>query len=153
GDVLYNNFKVGGDTQAAHRAIEISDVGVVGVSSIYLKGNVVPSGIDVVNGDDSNLKSSPHFTNNDYGFAPITNIGQVESHVLANAGAFPRDAVDNRLISEYKSGKGKTIFNESEAGGYPNIKGGTAPKDTDNDGMPDEWESSNGLNPNVADAA
>ena len=151
GDVLYNRFKVGDDTQASHRAIEISDVGVVGVSSIYLKGNVVPSGIDVVNGDDSNLKSSPHFSNSDYGFVPMTDIAQVESHVLSNAGAFPRDAVDNRLINEYKSGTGRTIFNESEAGGYPTIKGGNAPKDSDNDGMPDEWEVANGLNPNAAD--
>src|SRR5690606_23575741 len=56
-------------------------------------------------------------------------------------------------VNEYKSGTGKTISSESEAGGYPSIKGGTAPTDTDNDGMPDEWEKSNGLNPNVADDA
>jgi hypothetical protein len=27
------------------------------------------------------------------------------------------------------------------------VAGGTAPKDTDQDGMPDEWESKNGLDP------
>jgi hypothetical protein len=38
-------------------------------------------------------------------------------------------------------------------GGYPDYKG--APyKDSDNDGMPDDWEKKNGLNPNnAADAA
>jgi hypothetical protein len=32
-------------------------------------------------------------------------------------------------------------------GGYPEYKG-TPNKDTDSDGMPDEWETKHGLNPN-----
>ena len=36
--------------------------------------------------------------------------------------------------------------------GYGAIAGGTRPTDTDNDGMPDSWESANGSNPSVADA-
>ena len=31
------------------------------------------------------------------------------------------------------------------------MSAGTAPTDTDGDGMPDSWESDNGTNPNVAD--
>lgn len=38
------------------------------------------------------------------------------------------------------------------AGGRPAMNGGTAPTDTDEDGMPDTWEMNNGTNPNVADA-
>lgn len=38
-------------------------------------------------------------------------------------------------------------------GGYPNnnnFKGGTVPKDTDQDGIADVWEKEHGLNPNNA---
>ena len=43
------------------------------------------------------------------------------------------------------------IDSQTDVGGYPDsstFKGGTAPKDTDQDGMPDAWETEHGLNPN-----
>ena len=43
------------------------------------------------------------------------------------------------------------IDSQNDVGGYPNssnFKGGTAPADSDHDGMPDNWENSHGLNPN-----
>lgn len=39
------------------------------------------------------------------------------------------------------------ITDPAQMGGYPEYKG-TPYKDSDNDGMPDEWEIANGLNPN-----
>ncbi len=45
------------------------------------------------------------------------------------------------------------ITDPAEVGGYPDYKG-TPYKDTDHDGMPDEWETAHGLNPNdSSDAA
>ena len=35
-------------------------------------------------------------------------------------------------------------------GGWPALKGGKSPPDTDRDGMPDAWETANGLNPHDA---
>jgi hypothetical protein len=32
-------------------------------------------------------------------------------------------------------------------GGWPQLKSAAAPADADSDGMPDEWETSRGLNP------
>jgi len=32
----------------------------------------------------------------------------------------------------------------------PSLQSGTAPVDSDRDGMPDAWENANGLNPNDA---
>jgi hypothetical protein len=36
---------------------------------------------------------------------------------------------------------------------WPYLRSLPAPKDSDNDGMPDEWERKNGLNPNDANDA
>ena len=73
--------------------------------------------------------------------------------VIAKAGSsLHRDAVDERLISYVKSfGKeGKIITNEAEVGGQPNVPSVKAATDSDGDGMPDNWEKANNLNPNNA---
>lgn len=46
---------------------------------------------------------------------------QVETHVLANAGARPwdRDADDSRILFDAAEGRGKIIDDEQEVGGYP----------------------------------
>nr|WP_294895666.1 polysaccharide lyase [uncultured Pedobacter sp.] len=103
------------------------------------------------------------------------------SYVLANAGASlpKRDAVDNRITEEVRTGKvkyvegGKTgvgkefikrrlpedsykqgiISDISQVGGYPTYTGKPY-IDTDNDGMPDAYEEKLGLNPkNAKDAS
>lgn len=83
--------------------------------------------------------------------------------VLANAGAkLPvRDAVDQRIVTQttngtatgigVTSGKAGIIDLPSEVGGWPTYNNGTAPTDTDGDGMPDTWETANGTNASVAD--
>ena len=40
------------------------------------------------------------------------------------------------------------IDSQEDVGGWPMLNSLPAPKDTDHDGMPDEWERQNGLNPN-----
>ena len=103
------------------------------------------------------------------------------NYVLENVGAnLPRrDPVDSRIIETVRTGKivykedGKTdigkqfikrrlpsdsykqgiISHPSQVGGYPEYKG-TPYKDSDNDGMPDDYEVKNGLNPkNASDAS
>ena len=77
--------------------------------------------------------------------------------VLAHAGcSLPkRDVIDTRIIAEVRSGtatKGDNGFvnNPKIAGGWPELKSLPAPADSDHDGMPDEWETQKGLNPNDA---
>ena len=75
--------------------------------------------------------------------------------VLEHAGASRvRDRHDRRIIEHLSSlgTKGAFIANEQEVGGIGNLSGGTAPVDTDGDGMPDEWETANGTDPSSADA-
>ena len=65
-----------------------------------------------------------------------------------------RDVHDKRIIEQLTSlgKKGAFIASEDDVRGIGSVAGGARPKDTDNDGMPDEWESANGLNPKKDDA-
>lgn len=64
-----------------------------------------------------------------------------------------RDAVDERLVHEYRSGTGKMVYSIDDVGGFPVIDAGTPYVDTDRDGMPDAWEKARGLNPRKNDSA
>jgi hypothetical protein len=69
------------------------------------------------------------------------------------AGAFMPawDAVDARLRNELATRKGKIINTIDDVGGWPNYPVQTrnlSTWDSDRDGMPNAWESSNGFNPN-----
>lgn len=77
--------------------------------------------------------------------------------VLDRAGAFwwSRDAVDSRIVAETRSTSG-TFVDAPNAGEWNTLWNATqvgraSGWDTDNDGMPNAWESANGLNPNTAD--
>lgn len=89
-------------------------------------------------------------------------------NVLAYAGAsLKRDALDNMIVSDAKnntansgtgSGLDRGFINTPDDVKYPAgteldgvlpvLKSSTAKVDTDGDGMPDEWETANGLDPN-----
>lgn len=113
--------------------------------------------------------------------APITLLSAEEArqYVLANAGATlpKRDPVDTRIVKQVATGKieydpnvklpesqfkhrrlpidsYKTgiITDPVQVGGYPEYKG-VAYTDSDNDGMPDAYETKSGLNPKDASDA
>ena len=80
--------------------------------------------------------------------------------VLDKAGTVNRDKVELRVINDTRTGKnanaGGTLRNgiidtETQAEGFFTYTAATSKTDTDHDGMPDEWERANGLNPEVAD--
>ncbi|CDB10188.1 putative uncharacterized protein [Bacteroides sp. CAG:633] len=45
------------------------------------------------------------------------------------------------------------IDQPADVGGWPEYQSADAPKDSDSDGMPDEWEKAHGLNPDAADGS
>jgi pectate lyase len=63
--------------------------------------------------------------------------------LLANVGAsLPvRDGVDSRIVADFTAGTG-TI---GQGSGYPTLAAAAPPVDADHDGMPDAWETANGL--------
>ena len=76
--------------------------------------------------------------------------------VVEHAGASRvRDSHDRRYIEQLTSlgTKGAFIANEGDVGGIGTLAGAPRPLDSDNDGMSDEWETANGLNPNQNDAS
>jgi hypothetical protein len=74
--------------------------------------------------------------------------------VLKKAGASKRrDAVDERVIESVRKRTGRIINSQKDVGGWPALRKGSAPKDSDADGMPDRWERAKHLNPhNATDA-
>ncbi len=69
-------------------------------------------------------------------------------NVLAHAGASrSRDAADRRVVEHVRTGTGSIIDSQDDVGGWPTLRTGQPPTDTDRDGMPDEWETQHGLDP------
>lgn len=89
---------------------------------------------------------------------PMKSASQAYMDALEIAGAsFKRDTLDARVIQDIYNGTGKII---DVQGGYPHgtgygisksawpaLKSGALQTDTDKDGMPDEWERTQKLNP------
>ena len=92
-------------------------------------------------------------------YLPTLSAAAAYSFDVAHAGdSLSRDPVDAQIISQVQSlGTAGSIYNEQADDGLSNngfgtIAGGTAPTDTDGDGIPDAWEMTHGLNPAVADS-
>ena len=72
--------------------------------------------------------------------------------------SFSRDAYDKEVLRQVEKGIGTfgtdgIIDSQEDVGGWPVLKAGQVLKDTDADGMPDEWELRHGLNPKDASDA
>ncbi|MDR3217484.1 MAG: pectate lyase [Dysgonamonadaceae bacterium] len=63
-----------------------------------------------------------------------------------------RDSQENRIINQIRTntlryGTNGIIDSVEQAGGWPELKSTTPLPDSDKDGIPDKWETANGLNP------
>ena len=90
----------------------------------------------------------------------VLDVNTLENTLLASVGASRRlneqgqwianrDAVDLRIIRDYRNGDGRAPTNgvdETDLGGFPTIPQGTAYVDADQDGMPNTWENKHGFN-------
>jgi autotransporter-associated beta strand protein len=170
-DIINNYFITGPATTSAGNDFYQMNVN----QSIYSSGNLRDSdndgtldGVPTTPGGGGTVLSSP--------WSPLTTAVPTFTPAAAyrfdasSAGAWPRDQVDDLVVSQIKTlGNGPTgtgpgtagpdgglYHHQSETGlgnsGYGVLNGGPAPLDSDQDGLPDFWESATGSNPIAFDS-
>lgn len=146
-NIVGNVYRRGPSTNYTIYALMWQDVGATGTPRIYQYGNLADGArITMVEPD-----LEPYLV-----AKPVCSLStgrdaasKAYAHVLARAGAFPRDAVDLRIIGEVTNRTGSL---KSEPEPMPAIADDVPYADVDQDGMADAWESQNGLNPALFDA-
>ena len=118
-----------------------------------VKGNVV-EGRDALTSDNGLLFSHKDRVTLQSELFPVppvvtTTAPQALDAVLNSVGAIRpvRDAVDSRIIQEVRDRTGRILNSQREVGEWPVYRDGPVPKDSDEDGIPDDWEKAHGLNP------
>jgi hypothetical protein len=163
-NVVNNFYKTGPSTKSKKPWI-INPSSPYGI--FYISGNVLDGNEGITKDNRAGVKADHPdsvFVDRPYAVELINEQSAQAAYeqVLKSAGAsFKRDAIDSRIVEEVKSGlsvsgagKNGIIDSQQDVGGWPELKSVPAPQDTDQDGMPDSWETINKLNPNdAADAA
>ena len=106
---------------------------------IWSSGNVYEGGSVNQTSTTGGENLFPHVT--------TTSAAQAYDDVLAFAGSWPRDAMNVRTINDVKNGTGVLGKIDDPLN---TSTGPAVPTDSDKDGIPDAWETANGLNPNNA---
>ena len=144
--IVGNSFLAGPNTHSTSRGIAREQIGSTGKAQIYLWDNTFSGQFAHVSPEViPALVSAPP--------CPLTMTPQSAAVAyasdLARSGAFPRDAIDLEVLSDVAHRTGRigarerTIPPQRPAAPYP---------DADKDGMDDNWERANGLDPTVFDA-
>ena len=170
-NIINNYYKYGPATNnnVRHRIFEPYEKGGI-YGEFYVDGNIV-IGNDEVSSDNwkgihphnnrvekQQIKSDTEF---EICSIPTDDALSAYEKVLLYAGTSnKRDIVDKRIVEEVKtgtvtfsgskSGKPVIIDYQQDVGGWPQYNTYDLKQDTDNDGIPDYWEDSNGLNKNDA---
>lgn len=161
-----NMFVFGNNTKAYRWEITTHDGGGTG-HEIYLEGNIGPHRPDDtfpeealayerIDGNDYAQLTPDHpfrvMTRHPTPSVATTTAEQAYDDVLEEAGAnralncdgtwvIRRDTVDERIIEEVRNRTGSWPDHPSDVGGWPDLEAGTPCPDSDEDGMPTEWEN------------
>lgn len=181
-NLVANYYKAGPGTATSKRSriMEISmetDLAKYGpgygkfyIADNYVDGNTAVTqnnwsgGVDKGSGlSDVNYAASKVITAFSAQALTVHTAIQAYNAVLLYVGAsYKRDQVDTRILKEVKDGTvtyngSKTGFkgiidSQNDVGGWPVLQQTAPLKDSDGDGMPDDWEIAKGLDPKVANA-
>ena len=164
-NLVNNYYKFGPATKIPSRSqiLEVDVVRKFGI--IYVIGNYVHTNPLQTNDnwlgvypnmDYMQTSKNPLLTRTEFEHQPVTTHSATKGYdrVLEFAGAsLNRDLVDNRItqsVETYVSGTSVgngIITSPKDVGGYPVYKYSNPLVDSDNDGIPDDWEFSHNLNP------
>ena len=155
GNVVDNYFIAGPSSSELHDPISRGNRNY----SIFLDGNYYDGNLNgthdgvpftATDVDDDVTYVAERF---DYPLVVADSAERAYEKVLNNVGAsLSRDSVDTRLVNGVVTRNGMLISDPAEVGGWGILVGSAAPLDTDQDGMPNAWETAHGLNPsNAAD--
>lgn len=169
-NMVNNYYKYGPATSKKNRLVDptiscsyCSDGHTLIPGKFWLAGNYMYGYTEVTNDNwkgstvkTSDVKASARWTEGLTALTVEQSAEEAYETVLTKAGcSLHRDAVDTRIVNEVRNGSytytgsnGSTkglIDAPSDVGGYPTLAAGTAPTDTDRDGIPDEWEVEHGL--------
>ncbi len=103
---------------------------------------------DVAAPESARASSAYDFTDEGDAYYPpdIAGAATARDAVMAGAGAYPRDVVARRSVDETENRTGEW-GERFPADLMAGLVAGTAPTDEDDDGMADDWEEANGLDP------
>lgn len=145
----------------------------IGFGKWYIDGNYIDGndevtknnwlGVNVQNGKPEDVKA----TSSPFRLVAVNTQTAQDAYqaILKSVGAVlpVRDTLDQRILNDVKNRTGRMIDvqggyshgtpYEQTINAWPALKSLPSPKDSDSDGMPDDWEKKNGLNPNNASDA
>lgn len=172
-----NNFYKGGPASEHWQLVSIDgdEIGTGDMQKGYVSGNkmINASGSVICNPGEDNWRvcgseySSVNEVRSNSPLFPLSidpvSADEAYKSVTDDVGATRPaiDAIDKRILKEVKDGSYTytgskdryrgILDSQNDAGGYPTMSGGTPPADSDHDGMPDDWETEHGLDPDNAD--
>lgn len=137
--VINNIYKESSQVSRSGACVDGTTAGQVNPAETHahLEGNIT-NGIPLNNATISPYLEANAFATSNSTILPANTI---EALILPTVGcSLPnRDSVDTRIVQQYNNGNGTLAYN----GTPPALSNGTPPIDSNNDGIPDLWESIN----------
>jgi pectate lyase len=177
-NIVNNYYKFGPDTKTSvkSRVVNPSKSETIPFGKYFVNGNYVDGSPEVtadnmkgvVMGDGTEEDKKAAMMPKAFESIFIRNESAQSAYesILRSGGAsLPRrDTLDERILNNVRNRTGRIIDvqggfphgtpYEQSASAWPVLKSAPAPADSDKDGMPDAWETKNGLDPaNASDAA
>ncbi|MFO1006635.1 MAG: hypothetical protein U0929_11810 [Planctomycetaceae bacterium] len=150
---IVSNLYLPGPQTSGHFGIGFEDDLTTG-TEVFLRGNIGPKR-PTDSADEWAIAASrakitcraedPPIPGERITTAPIKTLRDV---VLDEVGATlpQRDSIDQRVVNDTRRGTGKIINSPLEVSGWPDYLSAEAPTDSDQDGIPDDWEARHRLN-------
>jgi hypothetical protein len=161
-NIINNVYRPGPDTAKDHKplATKFENEGAL---RVFLAGNVF-QGQPALTADNDRAIDFDRWTQGSYRRTTLEEIRAAAAfdvgkaaprfesatdayeRILRSAGASKRrDAADERLVQGVRDTTHRMINSQDEVGGWPRLASEPALQDTDQDGMPDDWERAHGL--------